>query len=80
MRQIDIPLDKLIVSTLNSRKDLYAGQEDSGIEELAASIRQQGLLSPPIVHARQQTGASKCSSDSGGHSHAERSILIRFPA
>jgi ParB/RepB/Spo0J family partition protein len=25
------------------------GQEDSGIEELASSIRQQGLLSPPIV-------------------------------
>ena len=49
MRQIDIPLNKLIVSTLNARKDLSAGQEDSGIEELASSIRQQGLLSPPIV-------------------------------
>lgn len=49
MRQVDIPLDKLLVSTLNARKDLHAGQEESGIEELASSIRQQGLLSPPIV-------------------------------
>lgn len=49
MRQIDIPLDHLIVSALNARKDLHAGQEDSGIEELASSIRQQGLLSPLIV-------------------------------
>lgn len=49
MRQVDIPLNKLIVSSLNARKDLLAGQEDSGIEELASSIGQQGLLSPPIV-------------------------------
>ena len=35
MRQVDIPLDKLLVSVLNARKDLSAGQEDSGIEELA---------------------------------------------
>ena len=48
MRQLDIPLDKLFVSKLNARKDLKAGQEDSGIEELASIIRQQGLLSPPI--------------------------------
>lgn len=49
MRQEDIPLDQLIVSALNARKDLHAGQEDSGIEELASSIHQQGLLSPLIV-------------------------------
>lgn len=49
MRQVDIPLEKLLVSALNARKDLHAGQEDSGLEELASSIRQQGLLSPPIV-------------------------------
>jgi len=49
MQQIDIALDKLVVSALNARKDLDAGQEDSGIDELASSIRQQGLLSPPIV-------------------------------
>lgn len=49
MRQVDIALDKLVVSSLNARKDLHAGQEDSGIDELASSIQQQGLLSPPIV-------------------------------
>jgi len=49
MRHMNIPLDRLAVSSLNARKDLQAGQEDSGIEELASSIRQQGLLSPPIV-------------------------------
>ncbi len=51
MRQIDIKLDKLVVSELNARKDLHAGQEDSGINELASSIRQQGLLSPLIVRS-----------------------------
>ena len=45
MRQVDVALDKLVVSALNARKDLHAGQEDSGIDELASS----GLLSPPIV-------------------------------
>jgi ParB family transcriptional regulator, chromosome partitioning protein len=49
MHQVDIPLDKLLVSSLNARKNLDAGQEDSGIDELACSIRRQGLLSPPIV-------------------------------
>ena len=52
MRQMEIPLTRLVVSDLNARKDLGAGQEDSGIEELASSIRQQGLLSPPIVRPR----------------------------
>lgn len=49
MKQIDIPLDRLTVSKLNARKDLHAGEEDSGIGELATSIKQQGLLSPLIV-------------------------------
>lgn len=49
MRHMNIALDQLAVSALNARKDLQAGQEDSGIDELASSIRQQGLLSPPIV-------------------------------
>ena len=52
MRQMEVPLARLVVSDLNARKDLHAGQEDSGIEELASSIRQQGLLSPPIVRLR----------------------------
>lgn len=49
MHQMNIALDRLTVSALNARKDLQAGQEDSGIAELASSIQQQGLLSPPIV-------------------------------
>jgi ParB family chromosome partitioning protein len=51
MTYIDIPLDKLFVSPLNARKDLAAGQEDASLEELASSIRQQGLLSPLIVRS-----------------------------
>ncbi|HZP93043.1 MAG TPA: ParB/RepB/Spo0J family partition protein [Burkholderiales bacterium] len=54
MRQIEIPLDHLTVSHLNARKDLHAGEEDSGIEELATSIKQQGLLSPLIVRPIDQ--------------------------
>lgn len=49
MRQENIPLAKLFVSDLNTRKDLQAGQEDSGLQELASSIREKGLLSPLIV-------------------------------
>ena len=49
MQQLNIPLKSLFVSESNARKDIHAGQEDSGIMELAASIRQKGLLSPPIV-------------------------------
>jgi ParB family chromosome partitioning protein len=39
----------LFVSSLNTRTDLKAGQEDSGIDELAASIREKGLLQPITV-------------------------------
>lgn len=49
MRYEQIPISELIVSNLNARKDLQAGQEDSGIAELAASIREKGLLSPLVV-------------------------------
>lgn len=48
-RQQDIPLASLFVSTLNTRTDLEAGQEDASIDELAASIRQKGLLQPITV-------------------------------
>jgi ParB/RepB/Spo0J family partition protein len=37
------------MSKLNTRTDLNAGQEDSGIDELAASIREKGLLQPITV-------------------------------
>jgi ParB family chromosome partitioning protein len=49
VRSSSIPLGNLFVSEFNARKNLQAGQEDSGISELAASIRQKGLLSPLIV-------------------------------
>jgi ParB/RepB/Spo0J family partition protein len=49
MHATPIPLTNLVVSTLNVRKALDAGQEDSNVEELAASIREKGLLSPLTV-------------------------------
>lgn len=49
MHATSVSLAKLVVSTLNVRKALDAGQEDSNVEELAASIREKGLLSPLTV-------------------------------
>ncbi len=48
-RQANLPLASLFVSGLNTRRDLAAGQEDSGIDELASSIREKGLLQPITV-------------------------------
>ena len=45
----DIPIDEITVSEFNTRKDLSAGIEDSSIDDLAASIREKGLLNPIIV-------------------------------
>jgi len=49
MHTTPVPMARLVVSTLNVRKALDAGQDDSNIEELAASIREKGLLSPLTV-------------------------------
>jgi ParB/RepB/Spo0J family partition protein len=49
MHTTPIPLARLVVSPLNVRKALDAGQDDSNVEELAASIREKGLLSPLTV-------------------------------
>ena len=49
MHTTPVPMARLVVSTLNVRKTLDAGQDDSNIEELAASIREKGLLSPLTV-------------------------------
>ncbi len=49
---MDVSLSRhrqLVVSNLNVRKALDAGQDDSTVEELAASIREKGLLSPLTV-------------------------------
>ncbi len=45
----DIPLALIDTSSLNVRKDLGAGTEDSSIDDLAQSIQQKGLLSPITV-------------------------------
>lgn len=45
----EIPIGQVRVSTLNTRKDLAAGNEDSSVEDLAASIREKGLLNPVMV-------------------------------
>ena len=45
----EIALDAISVSEFNVRKDLKAGTEDAGIQDLANSIRENGLNSPVIV-------------------------------
>jgi len=45
----DIPLSKITISDLNVRKNLDAGHEDSTLEDLAESIRENGLLNPVTV-------------------------------
>lgn len=45
----DIELSAIKVSELNTRKDLNAGTEDAGLEDLANSIKEKGLLNPIIV-------------------------------
>jgi len=52
----EIPLDQIIVSQLNTRKDLGAGTEDSSLDDLAASIREKGLLNPIMVRAASSGG------------------------
>lgn len=55
MELTDIALSAITVSDFNARKDLSAGTEDTGIRELADSIRDKGLLSPIMVR-RQANG------------------------
>jgi ParB family chromosome partitioning protein len=45
----DIKLSIINLSEFNTRKDLDAGTEDSGIDDLANSIKEKGLLNPIIV-------------------------------
>lgn len=49
----DVELDSIKISSLNTRKDLTAGTEEAGLEDLASSIREKGLLNPIII---QKTG------------------------
>lgn len=45
----DIKIADILLSELNIRKDLDAGTEDTGLEDLADSIKDKGLLNPLIV-------------------------------
>jgi ParB family chromosome partitioning protein len=45
----EIKLDSIKVSQFNVRKNLNSGHEDASIDDLAASISEQGLLSPVVV-------------------------------
>lgn len=45
----EIPIRDIRVSNANVRKDLQAGNEDTGLRDLANSIRENGLLSPITV-------------------------------
>jgi ParB/RepB/Spo0J family partition protein len=45
----EVSLADIRLSEFNIRKDLRAGTEDAGLEELVESIREKGLLNPLIV-------------------------------
>ncbi len=45
----DVELNLIKISSLNTRKDLTAGTEEAGLEDLANSIREKGLLNPIII-------------------------------
>ena len=45
----DIRLSAIQLSEFNTRKDLDAGSEDAGLDDLANSIKEKGLLNPIIV-------------------------------
>ena len=49
METREIKLDLIRISSSNIRRDLGAGTEDTSIEDLANSIREQGLLNPIMV-------------------------------
>ncbi|MDI6698099.1 MAG: ParB/RepB/Spo0J family partition protein [Candidatus Saccharicenans sp.] len=48
----DIKVADIRLSEFNIRKDLDAGTEDTGLEDLTASIKDKGLLNPIIVRRR----------------------------
>lgn len=46
---IDIQLAAISISSYNARKNLEAGSEDAGLNELAQSISKMGLINPPSL-------------------------------
>lgn len=49
----EIKLTDIDVSEFNTRKDLGAGTEETGLDDLANSIQERGLLSPITVRKRK---------------------------
>jgi len=50
--ETEIEIEKLEVSPLNVRKEIAKDKDDLGVDELAESIRQIGLLQPIVVRPR----------------------------
>lgn len=46
---MEVRLSDIRLGELNTRKDMNAGIEDAGLEDLAGSIKEKGLLNPLIV-------------------------------
>lgn len=46
---VRLQLAAIAVSQQNARKNMEAGSEDAGIDDLARSIQENGLLNPPTV-------------------------------
>jgi ParB family chromosome partitioning protein len=53
---IELPLDQIEVSSQNTRKDLTQGTEDATLEDLAQSIRENGLLNAITVRSKPEGG------------------------
>ena len=49
MEIVDIPMNRIAISSLNTRSDLNAGTEDASLGNLADSIKERGLLNPVTV-------------------------------
>ncbi len=49
MEIIEIPIEQLIVSSNNTRKDLESGTDENNLNELANSIKKYGLINPITV-------------------------------
>ncbi len=53
MEIVELPLNKITISSDNTRKDLLSGTDEINLDDLAHSIQEFGLLSPLIVTKKQ---------------------------
>lgn len=49
MEIVEIPIEQLIISSNNTRKDLESGTDENNLNELANSIKKYGLINPITV-------------------------------